>query len=609
MSTTTHKTSMSLSRYSYKVLGPTTIHLKFELFLLAAATLFTVANLQGLYKETFGSSGDAIYISLVAIWLSRYVIFRWLCIWDPSSSLNPSILGFFSVFLASHVYAGQTFDRPTRQAVAKFIGSPSAQIRSLSFKMLLPTSILYLYQWFKITVYFPVAHFFGIDWAVVAAPLENMMDPVMSKTPGLRNTTIAVVQYVYSTWASTGLSLAFLVSFGTFCFFAFQLLMLYVASPTQANALPSLTSQSIPFSVTSKEEIESFNPYGMYQHAIIPEWSTVFFIISVFGTFVSLICYFRVTLPIPDQVAGGNVIKDIRSEVKLSAGAGKISKRREDQDIAWNERYRPITTANRLRLSFHIRIIRMIEHVFLCGLLPRTTFVCRATHHCSSGAEAWQLTKVLYPAGITTALRRDIGYALGTIASDRISALYCIVGIALVSFVMQVSQSVLLNKSYLAIMAYISNEWDLLKDADMSNPPAAWDVRRRYKKGDLVLYPPTGPRQQVYQAISNAPEGRPTDTQLQFEHDLLGMELGHPATSNLLSKAAALQTVVTAVHVFCFILARIVGGYEASGLLFATIAHMVAAHALNTIGTVDYDAIHQVSTEISQDSSANKYYR
>jgi hypothetical protein len=39
--------------------------------------------------------------------------------WDPSSSINPTILGFISHFLTTHITGGQTFDRPSSALLVK----------------------------------------------------------------------------------------------------------------------------------------------------------------------------------------------------------------------------------------------------------------------------------------------------------------------------------------------------------------------------------------------------------------------------------------------------------------------------------------------------------
>ena len=581
-------------RWRYEFFGPATLHIQLELYLLAGMILLTAANLQGLYKDSFGLAGDFTYLLCVTAWLSRYAICRWLCLWDNSTSRSPTIRGFLSCFLASHVFSGQTFDRPSRLAVSKFIAPPTtSQPKSqLALSHFIPSSELYLYQLVKMTIYFPVARLLHLDFT--SPPFLELLRPALNATVGMRNASNRLLQYLYGLWAASSPSLSFVVSLSTTAVLALKLFLLCFSGGSSSNADSNLSAR--PQSPLGKDGGDVLKPYGMYKSMEPPEWSTVMLLIAAFGTLASLLHSFHVILPMPDQVAGGSVIKDIRSELKTMPTTGTKATRRRDQPD-WNERPRP--AESRMNLLFSVRLIRMLECVFVCGLLPRTRFVCRATGHCGQGGELWQLTKVLYPAGITTPLRRDISFSLDTVASDRFSALYCILGIVLVSLCLQLAQSVLLNKTYLAILAYVSDEWELVEGSDMSAPPPAWDVRRRYKKGDLILYPATGKRQRVYRAVATAPEGKPVDEYFQPEHDLFRTEHGHPATSNLLRRAAGTELLIIGFQFLMWLVAKFAFGYKADGLVTATLAHALAAHALSTLGSVNYNEMSRLAAEIS----------
>jgi hypothetical protein len=350
-----------------------------------------------------------------------------------------------------------------------------------------------------------------------------------------------------------------------------------------------------------KEEEEAHKAYGAYHKIVRPRWPEVFFFMTCVGTLMSLVYYFRVFLPIPDQVAGGNVIKDLRTEARSSTTGSKKSSRtvKDNQDSAWPERSRPIATENRFRLSFRVRVIRMIEALFVCSILPRTKYICRATGHCPEGAQVWELTRILYPTGISTPLRRDGNVTLGSMESDRFSALLTAVSIVLVSYYLLVGENAVLNKTYLAIMAYVSNEWNLVENPDLSLPPPVWDPRRRYKKGDLILFPPSGPRQSVYRATANNPEGKPSNLQMRIEQDLFCKELGHPATSSMLSSLSALQWANAALHMVLLILCKLFLGLHAgTWLSTALFAHLVAAYALVSIGVSNYSRLGRLNAEI-----------
>lgn len=134
---------------------PTTVHLQYEIYLLFCMTLLTVSGMQGLYQESFGLPGDFIFLSLVVLWLSKHLVLRWLCIWDPSTrGRSPSISGYLTLFLTSHITGGQAFDRPTPQAVAKLTGAPYGE--NAYFSSFLPNSLAYLFQIPLLWVWFPL---------------------------------------------------------------------------------------------------------------------------------------------------------------------------------------------------------------------------------------------------------------------------------------------------------------------------------------------------------------------------------------------------------------------------------------------------------------------
>jgi hypothetical protein len=95
------------------------------------------------------------------------------------------------------------------------------------------------------------------------------------------------------------------------------------------------------------------------------------FLVITFGTASSLILYGRVMLPIPEFVAGTNVLKAIRAETRIlgggtGGGTGKTSKLK-DKDLPWAENYKSITTENRLRLYYKVAVVRVLENIYLCA--------------------------------------------------------------------------------------------------------------------------------------------------------------------------------------------------------------------------------------------------
>lgn len=461
-STSGHRLFQFLSertrRLSYIALGPTTVHLRYEGYLLLCLTLLTVSSLKGLYRESFGTTGDLGYLLLTSLWLGRHLIIRWLCSWDTSTSTHPSITGFLSHFLTAHCTGGQTFDRPSVALVAKQIGTPTPRDdNSVYLEALLPSSLLYLIQ---------------IPWVWIGIPLLDVLqaqkprqsssfaaghydyrrrsashnrDNRRGEQPsqgsiqrGLQST----LQYTSSVWKSYGPSLQFLITVLTLAYYMYNLFILYAQPPEAATHGMMATSASN--SQILKTVLEETQPYGAYQKTQRPDFSQVLFYFSTLGTVVSIVVYGRVALPIPDQVACANVIKDVRHEArtksssKTTKGSGSSgSSGKDSADAVWTERFQPIAY-NRVKLTAHVAAIRLLDNVFICGVLPRTGYACRATGHCPAGAQIWQLSKVLYPAGITTSLRKDgvYGTAFSLLVPDPLSALWTVFGVVMVTGVL-----------------------------------------------------------------------------------------------------------------------------------------------------------------------------
>jgi hypothetical protein len=102
-----------------------------------------------------------------------------------------------------------------------------------------------------------------------------------------------------------------------------------------------------------------------------PSWVSLMFLVVTFGTASSLFLYGRIMLPIPEFVAGTNVLKAIRAETRILGGGtggstGKTSKLK-DKDLPWAENYKSITTENRLRLYYKVAVVRILENIYLCS--------------------------------------------------------------------------------------------------------------------------------------------------------------------------------------------------------------------------------------------------
>ena len=97
---------------SYRILGPTTVHLEHEICLILTTTFLTAASLISLYSSSFGTRGDYTYLVLTSLWLSRHLLHRIICTTDIGTSLSPwySNLRWLYMIMTT---GGQYFDVPS----------------------------------------------------------------------------------------------------------------------------------------------------------------------------------------------------------------------------------------------------------------------------------------------------------------------------------------------------------------------------------------------------------------------------------------------------------------------------------------------------------------
>eukprot|EP00804_Cyclotella_cryptica_P003419 CCRYP_018570-RA/>CCRYP_018570-RA protein AED:0.29 eAED:0.29 QI:0/-1/0/1/-1/1/1/0/838 len=284
-------------------------------------------------------------------------------------------------------------------------------------------------------------------------------------------------------------------------------------------------------------------------HSTPPSFITLLFRIVSFGTAASLLCYGRLLLPIPEFVAGTNVLKAVRAEARsLGAGAAGKNISKQNKDLPWVERYKSITMENRLRLYYKVGMIRIIENVLLCAILPQTEVVCRITEHCEPGPLLWGASGVTGISG-----SRYTRGSFDALMKDPFITRTTVLVMAFLSAFLLIAQMTVMNRTYLAIMGYICGEWKLVRE-ETSNEKNSffgkhsgaapirrssnstimqWDPKRRYQKGDRISFDYC-----VYEAMSNSPEGPPFDTYLRAAHDLYNDELGHRSNSTLLSNTS-----------------------------------------------------------------------
>eukprot|EP00569_Conticribra_weissflogii_P002720 CAMPEP_0171336950 /NCGR_PEP_ID=MMETSP0878-20121228/6380_1 /TAXON_ID=67004 /ORGANISM="Thalassiosira weissflogii, Strain CCMP1336" /LENGTH=941 /DNA_ID=CAMNT_0011838517 /DNA_START=32 /DNA_END=2857 /DNA_ORIENTATION=- len=377
-----------------------------------------------------------------------------------------------------------------------------------------------------------------------------------------------------------------------------------------------------------------------------PSLSCLALLIVTFGTAASLVFFGRMILPIPEFVAGTNVLKAIRAETKILGsggvalgGGGSANKwsKQKDKELPWSEQFRSITTENRLRLYYKVAAIRIMENILLCAILPQSEIVCRFTEHCESGPVLWG------PSGVVGITGRRYGKGTSfltssydTLAKDDFVTRVIIISVMITTVLLLASQMTIMNRTYLAIMGYISGEWALVteeRDDDSRRDPGVersesksclkfwwhefigfgaksnnvtpvrrssnatlmqWDPKRRYQKGDRIAY-----EDAVYEAISNSPEGPPFDPFLRAAHDVFRDELGHPDTSHVLA-CLSIASAFMATVLVTLVLFWKNAGWNFIPLLLCCASTLVGGYAVTHAGKKDTDCLAKISEEIAK---------
>jgi hypothetical protein len=281
---------------------------------------------------------------------------------------------------------------------------------------------------------------------------------------------------------------------------------------------------------------------------------------------------------------------------------------KDNPDSPWLEYYKSVVSENRFRLFCKVTLVRILENIFVCAILPRTAFACRATGHCPNRASIQELAKIFYHVGITSPLRSDGRYQIQSniISPDRGSSIMTFISVIVITISLLLAQAATLNRSYLGIMGYLTGEWAVVDvDADPSilegpNRPSTWDPRRRYKKGDMIAEStaPNFGKVVVYKAMSNNPEGRPFDLYLRASHDLFRNETGHPASSYLIAFLSTAQFGLIALMILV-ILAYQLLGFSTASLLWTLAANLVAVYGTISVGMPRYTELDKYADELN----------
>ena len=65
-------TQLTIGNIYYKLFGPTTVHLEHEISLIITTSFLTSASLISVYRLSFPTAGDLLYIWISILWLSLF---------------------------------------------------------------------------------------------------------------------------------------------------------------------------------------------------------------------------------------------------------------------------------------------------------------------------------------------------------------------------------------------------------------------------------------------------------------------------------------------------------------------------------------------------------
>ncbi|OEU19340.1 hypothetical protein FRACYDRAFT_235387 [Fragilariopsis cylindrus CCMP1102] len=609
---------------SYRLFGPTTVHLRHEFYLLISLSMLGYAAI----------GRDIRYTILISVWLSRNLWIRYLliscdtytCVSERTipGILSPGKFQFNPIeniidFICTFVLAGQIFDRPKSH-----IGTVNGFTRYFSW---IYGDITYLLRDVEYFFYgtAPASHYNPTKEHNLNSNSGNVVH-----SPFVTDHALQMEAMKYST--AVGYSGGYL----------------HDTTP----------------------------PFGLYERSSPPSWIECFYYIMIPATVLGIFCFGRVILlPIPDLVSGSsNIVKSLRTASKKQAsssvlsgvadsGGNKSSHRNSSskgggvvveemgekyRDQPWLEQYQSIITDHRFKLICKVALIRLMENVFICAILPRTEFACKTTGQCATKSGLLELSKVMFFAGITSPLRSDYqdGSSGGTgekpfsvgdnlLRPDTVSAYMIGISVVVTTLSLLLAQAATLNRSHLGITGYLAGGWIAIDDDDdymlnnkdnkhssssdnnnntsssKSNKSSStlqhlqqqqkeqqtseWEPRKRYKKGDVIKYGRT-----MYRATTNNPEGVPFDLFLRATYKLFRNELGHPATSRIVAFVSTVQFGLISCLIILILIYQLLLEFDDTliSLLWTLAANLIAVYGTVSVAVPNYNEFDEIARSI-----------
>mmetsp|Transcript_21810 Transcript_21810/g.32635 ORF Transcript_21810/g.32635 Transcript_21810/m.32635 type:complete len:560 (-) Transcript_21810:74-1753(-) len=541
--------------------GPTTLHLKHEAVLISSIYLLTTASLSSMYKDNI----DWNIVSTITVWQSRYYFVRVL------ATTRFSLMGMRET-LIKFCFAGQYFDET--QPPTDYIRPQMPIFLSASYKL-----IMSLFSGSSVNMT-------SVDSATNInsgnKTGKNSNKGQVRLDTYARHNGYAYVLSKYNEYIPPGLLSAQL------CVAVVVGGLLLIIFFSNISFRPFRRGMSANEGITASHGIENFGVLRTlfesfeFDYGGVDMWWFFFMLIGS-GTLPCLMIYGRVFLPIPDLVAGSNVLKAIRNEVRHFGRHSSSKSRKDDSSVPWAEQYKPIAVENRFRLVFNVIIFRVIENVFLCAILPMSELVCTVSGRCEPGPRLWERIGIPGVKGTKPDLTM-----FSFIMKDYVFCFGVALSAASITFILLLSQVVTLDKAYLSIMGYISTGESDFSEASSRRGAGG---HRKNRRGDTS------------QAKLTVDRGGLSEHYLQFVNKLFSDELGPPSASNIISHVVdwhfqfILFLAGTCAVYFCM-------NYNCTAAAFLLWANVVACVGATEIGLADANEFQEIGEDISASVNA-----
>lgn len=613
--------------------------------------MLTVSNMQGVYRESFGTTrGDGIFVVLAALWSAKHLLWRWMSCWDPSTSRSPTVCGLMAHVATNYFMGGQVYDRPSPRQIAKFLnlrstgGTTGDDSRAYPLLQTAQSSMDYagklwshqsgnlvkrLYRWSQ--------------QSSSSSLLSSTLSSSTSTTPTSKpprskfGRFLATCRRQWEVLRQNAPSVQFLL----YCtgLYAIKSMVRHKLRDLYRKETVETSLYSASLGVAMKQEQNMMQRKGDYQPRDLADswWEDAWSVpVLVFVGFTMWV-FGRLVPPIPDLVAGNHPLKDIRNDKTGITVAGNSNNSGSNSTTrggggsggsggggggggggnnsttsrfwstmatygfasptvhAWSETQAPISTVPRVYIHIIVGTLRMMDVLWVVLWLPRTDAVCQLTEHCGSAWNWKERTYYLNPIGVTTPVRegRPSRFWPSQVHGTGSFIIVAVNVLTLVPVLLW-TQSLLTNRTYWATWGFCAKEWAYIGpwDGKGSHHPT-WDARRKYKKNDVVLN-----NNKTFQATVAQPEGRPYDGFQRYMQNLLAGEVGNPAGSYILCRLAEFQLF----NFFCQFLFWYnfhLHSVSTHGFLTALLANGFVTYIISKIGCIRPSAIAKLNAEVT----------